>query len=151
MRHLLVHEGHWGEHEIQHHLVQVLSDHPKSLQGIEYAWNLSRMLLDTCIFTTQYEDNINVPIKISLPSDDDSWYAARISEYVMPPATKTISRCRTSLVAPRCGARCQFGFALRKDPAGVGEAVLRRLATLLVAVGASRTYGNIIGSSLLPT
>jgi len=74
----------------------------------------------------------------------------RISEYVIPPATKTINRCRTSATVPRVGTRCQLGFALRRDPAGVGV-VVRRLAAVLLAVGASRTYGNIVGSSLLPT
>jgi hypothetical protein len=96
------------------------------------------------------EGNINVPMKISFPNDADSLYAVRISEYVIPPATKTIIRCRTSAEPPRCGARCQFGFALRKDPAGAAAAVVRRLAELLIAPGGSRTYGYMIGSSLFP-
>lgn len=59
-------------------------------------------------------------------------------------------RCRISAAAPRCGARCQFGFALRKDPAGVGAAVVRRLVALLSVVGTSRTNGKTVGSSLFP-
>lgn len=67
---------------------------------------------------------------MSLFKDFDMTYASRISEYVMPPATKTKTRCRTSSRAPPAlGARCQLGFALRKEVAGciTGDAGDRKL------------------------
>lgn len=48
-----------------------------------------------------------------------AWYTARISEYVIPPATNTIRRCFVS-AGPPVGrpVRCQLGFADRKLVAG---------------------------------
>ena len=57
----------------------------------------------------------------SFPSWLESEYASRISEYVIPPATKTNTRWRVSVTAPPVrAARCQLGFALRSEVVGVG-------------------------------
>lgn len=61
----------------------------------------------------------DLPMMISLLSDFDNIYASRISEYVMPPATNTMSRWRLSLCVPApLDALCQLGFWLRSDTAG---------------------------------
>lgn len=54
---------------------------------------------------------------ISFFRELDSWYASRISEYVIPPATNTIKRWRLSGGAFTRGDLCQFAFALRSDVA----------------------------------
>ena len=80
-------------------------------------------------------------------------YASRISEYVIPPATKTSIRWRLSfsVPAPRV-ALCQLGFWLRSDTAGcIAAGAERRLVVAGVADGASLTYGNSVGSSLFET
>lgn len=88
-------------------------------------------------------------MKMSLFSAVESWYVSRISEYVIPPATKMRMRSRLLLVAaPGFGALCQTGFALRKDVAGVGAALT---AGAGIAEGASFTYGNKEASNLLAT
>jgi hypothetical protein len=89
-----------------------------------------------------------LPIYISRLSWPASVYAARISEYVNPPATNVITRCRTGsrsaaiancpdAVPPGRGALCHDGFADRNDVGGpfdCGDARkdgLRRLTELL--------------------
>ena len=83
----------------------------------------------------------------------DRRYVSRISEYVIPPATKTIIRCRLSLCvpAPRV-ALCQLGFWLRSDTAGwTGDGAERKLLVVGVTDGESLTYGKTLGSSLFAT
>ena len=65
------------------------------------------------------------PIITSFPKLFPAAYASRISEYAIPPAMNTITRCFASLPAPGRAARCQLGFALLKDVAPV-EGVARR-------------------------
>jgi hypothetical protein len=77
----------------------------------------------------------------------DNRYASRISEYVIPPATKTRSRCLISWGPPGLAARCQLGFALRNDVAPVEGAAFRLGAA--DSDGWSLTYGKRVGSSLL--
>lgn len=89
---------------------------------------------------------------ISLLNDLDNKYASRISEYVIPPATKTNTRWRTSAVVPVLGAAlCQLGLALRREPlvgvTGVtGE--FRKLEEEAKVAGESLTYGKACWSSL---
>ena len=67
----------------------------------------------------------------------------------MPPATKTSNRGFASEDAPGRAARCQLGFALRREVAPVDGVDLRLGAA--TRDGCSLTYGNNVGSSLLPT
>ena len=60
----------------------------------------------------------DVPIYISLFRDALSVYASLTSEYVMPPATNTITRWRTSSGACDRTALCQLGLALRNEVVG---------------------------------
>ena len=80
---------------------------------------------------------------ISLLSDLDRRYASRISEYVMPPATNTMSRWRLSFCvpAPRV-ALCQLGFWLRSDTAGWIWGADRRLLAAGAAAGGKQQGGK---------
>lgn len=55
-------------------------------------------------------------MKTSLLCASETLYAARISEYARPPATKTITRCRGSLTGFRPLEDVHCGLALRKEP-----------------------------------
>jgi hypothetical protein len=61
-------------------------------------------------------------MRTSLFSGADSWYTSRISEYVIPPAMKTINLLRLLVGALTRGPLCQFAFALRSDVVGGGGA-----------------------------
>lgn len=80
---------------------------------------------------------MNSPMKTSLLLASETLYATRISEYVNPPATKTITRClgsfATLLLAPLV---VQTGFADRSEPGAEVEGVREVVET---STGASRT------------
>lgn len=92
------------------------------------------------------------PISTSCCRDSARWYAVRISEYVIPPATNTIRRCRTCPVpaAACCGALFQVARVLRRD---VVCGCTGRAGALALAFcsGESFTYGKRDASSFPET
>jgi hypothetical protein len=68
----------------------------------------------------------NAPMYISLPRLCPIAYASRISLYVMPPATNSMTLCFPSVFIARAeGALCQVGRADRSDPDDPGAGLLR--------------------------